>query len=387
MAKQEKQRRLLFQPPAKAVEQTWTPDDIYEAVSTDISVIDRFKEDKRVERKAARFHPRELGDYLSVYSNRQPHGGVIFLGVTDRGEAEGCSSLSSKQLDDIERAGAVYCPEARFISKNVPAYNREGKPDFIIAIRVYYRPDRLVETVRHEAFTREGSSKRKLTELEKREIRIKKQEIDYEREDVPLKWPEDFDQDLVSEYVSNYARAKALSRPQQPEEILADTRLGRRVGTDFHPNVACTLLFARDPRVVFPGAYVRLMKFAGKQERAGQKYNLIDGKDFWIEGPLPRLIAEAEEVISNEVRNFTRLGSDGKFHTNPEYPKDVWLEAVINACVHRSYNFKNMATFVRMFDDRIVIENPGGFHPPTTAATIADIGHNPRNPYLMNALF
>jgi ATP-dependent DNA helicase RecG len=141
---------------------------------------------------------------------------------------------------------------------------------------VYYRPDRLVETVRHEAFTREGSSKRKLTELEKREIRIKKQEIDYEREDVPLKWPEDFDQDLVSEYVSNYARAKALSRPQQPEEILADTRLGRRV-TDSSQR-RCTLLFARDPRVVFPGAYVRLMKFAGKQERAGQKYNLIDGR-------------------------------------------------------------------------------------------------------------
>jgi ATP-dependent DNA helicase RecG len=386
MVKREKQRQLLFQPPSRAVEQTWTPDDIYEAVESDLSVIDRFKEDKRVERKPARFQSRELGDYFSVYANRQPHGGVIFLGVTDSGEIEGCSCLSQKQLDDIERAGSIYCPEARFTSKNARAYNKDGKADFIIAIRVYYRPDKLVETSSHEAFTREGSSKRKLKELEKREIRIKKREIDYEREDVPLKWPEDFDQALVQEYVSNYARAKALTREQQPEEILADTRLGRRNGPVFHPNVACALLFAKDPRTVFPGAYVRLMRFAGRHERAGQKYNLIDGKDFWIEGPLPRLIAEAEEVIGGEMRSFTRL-VDGRFQTSPEYPKDVWLEAVVNACVHRSYNFKTMATFIRMFDDRIVIENPGGFHPPTTAATIADIGHNPRNPYLMNALF
>ena len=40
-----------------------------------------------------------------------------------------------------------------------------------------------------------------------------------------------------------------------------------------------------------------------------------------------------------------------------------------------------------MFDDRIVVENPGGFHPPTTAETVSKLGHNPRNPYLMNALF
>ncbi len=381
------QKRLNLQPPAEAVEQVWTPDEIFEAVSSDVSIVERFEEDNRVERKSARVHPRDLGDYFTVYANRQPYGGVIFVGITDDGEIEGCSSLGPERLNDIERAGSIHCPDARIISKSIPAYNKSGKPDFFLAIRVYYHPTKLVETVRNEAYTREGSSKRKLTELEKREIRIKKREIDYEREDVLLHWPEDFDQALVNEYVRNYATAKRLTHAQTPEEILADTRLGRRDSGRFYPNVACALLFASDPRIPFPGAYVRFMRFAGKQERTGQKYNLIDGKDVWIEGPLPRQIAEAAEVIGGEIRQFTRLGSDGKFHTNPEYPKDAWLEAIVNACVHRSYNFKNMVTFIKMFDDRIVVENPGGFYPPTTAETISDIGHNPRNPYLMNALF
>jgi ATP-dependent DNA helicase RecG len=80
------------------------------------------------------------------------------------------------------------------------------------------------------------------------------------------------------------------------------------------------------------------------------------------------------------------LGKDGRFYTNAEYPKDVWLEALVNATVHRSYNLKNMMTYVRMFDDRVVFESPGGFPPPTNEKNIYEI-HNPRNPHLMNALY
>lgn len=65
-----------------------------------------------------------------------------------------------------------------------------------------------------------------------------------------------------------------------------------------------------------------------------------------------------------------------RFYTRPEYPREVWLEAVINACVHRSYNFKYMNIFVKMFDDKFVVESPGGVLPPTTAETIYE-SHNP----------
>jgi ATP-dependent DNA helicase RecG len=78
-------------------------------------------------------------------------------------------------------------------------------------------------------------------------------------------------------------------------------------------------------------------------------------------------IAAAKSFMSSQIRNFTRLGRDGRFVTNPEYPEDVWLEAVINAVVHRSYNLKNMNIFLKMFEDKFVVESPGAFLPPTTA--------------------
>jgi len=45
-----------------------------------------------------------------------------------------------------------------------------------------------------------------------------------------------------------------------------------------------------------------------------------------------------------------------------------------------------MNIFVKMFDNRLVVESPGAFPPPVTPENIYDT-HNPRNPHLMNALF
>jgi ATP-dependent DNA helicase RecG len=109
-------------------------------------------------------------------------------------------------------------------------------------------------------------------------------------------------------------------------------------------------------------------------------------KDVFIDGPIPVAIQEAENLIAGQIRDFTRLGRGGKFYTRPEYPQDAWLEAVVNACVHRSYNLRNMMVYVKMFDDRLVVESPGGFAPPVTPENIYET-HNPRNPHMMNALF
>ena len=254
----------------------------------------------------------------------------------------------------------------------------------MIAIRVYYRPDKVVETTSGEAFIRIGDQKHRLSADEKRELRIAKGEIEYEKEPVQLQWPGDFDQLLVRDFSDQYVAKRSLETAHTREDILCLNHLGRFVSGQFVPNLACCLLFASDPRSVIPGARVRFMRFEGREERSGAAYNAV--KDVFFDGPVPLQIRDAEQFILSQIRNFTRLGADGRFYTRPEYPRDVWLEAIVNACAHRSYNLKNMLTYIKMFDDRIVFESPGGFPPPTTAENIYDI-HNPRNPHLMNAMF
>lgn len=155
-------------------------------------------------------------------------------------------------------------------------------------------------------------------------------------------------------------------------------------GGKFLPNTACALAFAKDPVSLFPGCQIKFLRVAGEYELSGDKYNVI--KTIPVEGPVPRLLERSAEVISSQLRDFSRLGDDGLFYGAPEYPYDAWYEALVNACVHRSYGLRNMNVFVKMFDDKLVIESPGGFPPLVTPENIYMM-HHPRNPTLMHAMF
>ena len=166
---------------------------------------------------------------------------------------------------------------------------------------------------------------------------------------------------LVRQYVDGVKRLKRLEVSHTDEEILLHGRLGTLQDKRFVPNIACALLFATDPLRLFPGCKVRLQRFDGEVEGTGKNFNVV--KDFLIEGPIPFVIEEAAKTLKTQLREFSRLGADGRFYTAPEYPQDAWYEAIVNACVHRSYLLKNMVTFVKVFDDKLVIESPGGFSP------------------------
>jgi len=340
-------------------------------------------EDRRFERKTVSVSAQDIGNYLSILSNSPPEGGLIGIGIEDDGKFSGCLRAGLKHLNELERAGDVYCPDARYESKHVPIRNTQGEEDFVLLVRVQYRRDKVVENNRGEAFIRRGESKRRLTDDEKRELRIAKREVDLEQEECQLSYPSDFDLDLIHQFADNFRHTANVGNTDD-REILEMRRLGRIVTSQFVPNLACAAVFAKDPGKIIPGCKIRFLRFEGTQEGTGTKFNPI--KDFVIEGNIPSTIERAEAAIESQVRNFTRLGTDGKFFTAPEYPKDAWLEAIVNACVHRSYNLRNMNIFVKMLDDRLEIESPGGFPPLVTPENIYDM-HEPRNPKLMDALF
>ncbi|MGX1693165.1 ATP-binding protein [Brevundimonas naejangsanensis] len=370
-----------FSPPRPELPQLWTPDDIWRAL--DQQTVQQFAEDHRIERKSVRVQPRALGDYLSMWANTQPHGGLVVIGVEDDGRLSGCKGATTEHLNALETARR-YCPDARHEFQRVAVTNSDGEADFVLVARVYYNPSKLAETTDGNAFIREGDEKRSLTEQEKREIRLSKGELDFESELVPVRYPEDLDMDLVRQFASEYSRKRTLKHRKSLEDILLLAKLGRRVDGQFRPNMACALLFALDPRIVVPGAYIRIIRYEGTSENFGKKLNSI--YDRVLDGPLPLQLLEAEQALDSQMRSFTRLGLDGRFVTRPEYPKDVWLEALVNAVVHRSYNLRHMNIFIKMFEDRIVVESPGLFMPPTTSETVYE-AHNPRNPNLMWALY
>lgn len=287
--------------------QLLSPDEIFE--NADQALLERLVEDKRIERKPANYAVNLLGDYFSMWANTSPEGGLILVGYKNDNDVIGCLSVGQPRLNDIEKCGHIYCPDARSETRNIPIIKENGEQDIALLIRVRYRPDRVVRTVAQAAFIRRGDSKFLLTNEEIRELEIDKGQVDFEREACNLPYPSEFDMDLVRQYVAKYSRSRGLSEEHTNEDILRLTHLGSFQSNRFIPNNACALLFAKDPRQLFPGCKIRFLRFGGETEGTGTKWNAE--KDIWVDsGSLPRQIAAIEQVLLVQLREFSRLGGN-----------------------------------------------------------------------------
>jgi hypothetical protein len=70
-----------------------------------------------------------------MWSNTQPHGGLIFVGIEDHGRISGCKSMSQGHKNTPENLTPL-CPEARWASKEVAVVNAERQNDYILIFRV-----------------------------------------------------------------------------------------------------------------------------------------------------------------------------------------------------------------------------------------------------------
>lgn len=74
-----------------------------------------------------------------------------------------------------------------------------------------------------------------------------------------------------------------------------------------------------------------------------------------FEGRILDMVEKSLDFVRSQIKERTKLGADGRFHTTPEYPEFI----IINAIAHRDYSIKGTDIQIKMFDDRITVESPG----------------------------
>lgn len=356
----------------------WTPRDIWVHLSQ--RVIESFKEDRRFERKNHKSPSLDdLAAYFSTFSNT-PDGGLLIYGVADDGVIHGCN-FSQEQLNKVERCHLTNCPMAKPEFKRVPVVV-DGERAFCLAIFIPYI-GKLVETSKGEAWIRYGESKHRMSEEEKQDFRATRQELSFELTVAfAYTYPDDFDLRIIQDFCDAYRNSE--QRPDwSNDDVLVDRHLLKKDGLVLKPLNSLVLLAAHDPALTIPGSRIRIQRFGAVSEGSGEGYSPM--RDKVVEGNLVKLIQGAQEAISGLIFDVTWLNKDGKFITTPEYPKWAWFEAVVNACVHRSYSFSGTEITVKLFPDRMEIESPGGFVPPVNERTIYD-ARSSRNHHLMDAL-
>ena len=357
-----------------------SPRDIFHQATKDN--VGRFLENRLVDRKDGRVSWTDLAKYYSMFSNTNPQGGVIFVGVADDGTPTGMKRLPQSKLNRIENFHLQSCPMATPEIRRIPYQDQTGEGDFFLAILLPY-VGRLVETNKSEAYIRYGDSIHRMSPEEKLDFRTSRNEIQFELEPSPLSWPRDFDTSITRSLSDSFRQREDISG-RTDEEILEIRRLGVIQQGKFFPNKALTLLAAKDARTVFPGCRVRIQRFEGVEEGQGENYNPL--VDRFVEGNAVQLVERSASILDTIIYDFTYLAPDGKFVTTKEYPRTAWFEALVNAVCHRSYVFSGADISVKLFEDRLLIESPGGFCPPVTAENIYEVRAS-RNPFLMDAMY
>ena len=129
------QKRMDFEGLSAArVLQLMSPDEIFANASP--SLLSQLSEDRRIERKQASEHVPVISEYISMWANTKPEGGLIAVGMLDDGSFSGCASLPSPSLNNLEKAGRTHCPDASLETNRVSVKNVKGNDDFVVLFRV-----------------------------------------------------------------------------------------------------------------------------------------------------------------------------------------------------------------------------------------------------------
>jgi ATP-dependent DNA helicase RecG len=362
----------------------WTPRDIWVRLTQ--RLMGQIGEDRRLDYKrvdysrAERIDFDDMATYYSAYSN-SPDGGLLVFGATSKGEPLGCSTVPLQQLNRLEKFHTNLCPLAKPEFKRFAVVVNDNS-DFGIAVYIPYI-GRLVETNKGEAWIRFGDSLHRMSEEEKRDFRATRQELAFELEEaVGYAYPDDFNLLIIQDFCDEF-RQRENQLSWTNNEVLIDRNLLKRSGAKLVPLNNFVLMATKNPRKTIPGCRIRIQRFGDLTEGSGPSYQPL--VDRIADGNVVELIQAADEIMRNTIYKVTYLNSSGKFVETDEYPRFAWLEAIVNACVHRSYSFSGTEITVKFFPDRLEIESPGGFVPPVNEQTIYTARAS-RNYHLMDAL-
>lgn len=309
------------------------------------SVLLSIPEDQWFERKDARVSPLALANTEVGFANAD--GGVIIIGLSG-GIVQGTDAEPEHRNALMQAAIDFTEPAVRAHSTLVPCTNHADEGDHLLVIDV--EPSGIVyANQRDEVFLRVGDENRRLNFRQRQELVYDKGQALFEATIAAGATLSDLDRNLLSSY------ADALQHPVA-ERLLVARSLANQDGD---LTAAAVLLFGMAPQVHFPEAFVRTLRYLGVERGSGRRQRLTHDRRYG--GPIPIILQEATEGLRALQPTRQALSLGGRFEATGLIPEDAWLEALVNAVVHRSYSLAGDHIRVEIFDDRMEIESPGRF--------------------------
>ena len=343
-------------------------------------------ESNYLEVKAAREGCPKLLETLSSFSN-QNGGGVIVFGIDEKNGFEVCGVYDSADLQKKLMEQAIQMePELRplctvvnidgrtVVSAEIQEIDNDQKPCF------YKGVGRL-----KGSYVRVGDGDRHMTEYEVYSYEAFRKKIQDELRVVERATLSDIETDAHTEYILSM-------RTKKPNLAgLANNKINSLQGfaVDNKPTLAGILLFSLYPQGFFPQLCITAVSIQGTEISIDNAANERFIDNARIEGNIALMLDGALKFVRKNMKTSTFIDSQtGKRADKTEYPIIAVRELILNALVHRDYS--NHTDFtpitIKMFSNRLEIENPGGLYGRMTLDRLGKAAADTRNPFLANAL-
>ena len=343
-----------------------------------------------VEAKAAHTGtPADLFKPLSAFANR-PGGGVMLFGLDEDAGFKVVGVGNPRKLqEDLSGLAAQMEPPLRpsfsveeieggaVVAVEVPEVSYDQKP-------CYHRPHGLHEG----SFIRVGNSTRRMSDYEIYSFISSRTQPKFDAEPILEATLEDLDRGKLEEYLAQQRKA----RPNAPywslpfEQTLLQLSIVIEADGILHPTLAGLLMFGSYPQRFEQQMFVVFLQFYGTTttEEAPSGERFLDNRKF--EGTVKEIIDNATDYVMASMRKGSLIRSVTR-QDIPEYPEVALREAVVNAVAHRDYsNFMRGSHIqVRMFADRLEVENPGGLYGGVTIEGLKE-GQSTRNRLLVQLM-
>lgn len=331
------------------------------------------KENQYFERKGLGVElikPSKIAEELVGMLNAD--GGLLAFGISDAGEIQDLSTLPN--LDDYRKLIFDFISPACHIKlEEIKIEN-----SLIFLFHVEQELERIFcHSGNNTYFLRVADSNRKLDLDQIRRLEYDKNIRRFEDEVMQEFDENDLDWDLLNEYKDKLNQADAF------ELLNARHLIVKKSGKTLF-KTAAVLLFSKNPEKYIPTASVRYIRYQGTSAQVGEAHNVI--KDQRFENNIPNLVIQVRDFLRVSLNDYYYLDlSAGKFIKLPEYPEAAWLEGIVNAVCHRSYNRQGSSIYIKHFDNRLEISNSG---PLPAQVTVENIKHEryARNPRIARVL-
>ncbi len=332
------------------------------------------KESIYFERKSCLITPSKLANSIIAMANAE--WWVIILWVNNW-EIENVQNLANTKYNDFKQIWIDYIkPPCNFEIEEVII---DWKTIIIYHIEPDYERLFSKKNDSEDVYLRIWDETRKLNRDEVRKLEYDRSIRKYEDEII-----EDFDENDFRMSVITHYKYKILKYDWDYRDLLVSRHLAILKEWKYYYKKSAILLFCEDPEKYIPSASVRYVRYNWISLKTWVELNVI--KDERFTWPIPRLIELLKLFLKNVLKDYYFLDiNEWKFIKISEYPEEAWLEWIVNALTHRSYNLHWNVTLIKHFDDRLEISNSW---PLPTFVTVENIEKNryARNPRVARVL-